>query len=83
MPFNAGEEEGYSSYMGYKGCRVPLPTTQWFRIRNPRIRDDSAISPFWRTQKENLRGKKTNSVIYHVKLCEIVLVKLSGGEPEK
>lgn len=82
MPFNASEEKSYSSYTGYKGHHALLPSTQCFRIRNPSIRDDSVISLFWRTQKENLR-KSTNSVIYHVKLCETVLIKLSGVVPEK
>lgn len=77
-PFNAREEEGCSSYIGYKEHHAPLPTTPWLKVTNPRVRNDSAIHPFWRkeTQKENVR-KKYNRVIYHVKLRIVKLFKES------
>lgn len=66
-------EEG-CSYICFKEHHVPLPTsTQWLKITNPRMRDDSAISPI--LEKRETIWEKYNHAIYHVKLWVVKLFK--------
>lgn len=82
MPFNASEEEGWSSYIGYKEHHVPLPTTHKCpKITHPRMSNDSAISPILEKRNSQRESEKEyNRIIYHVKLWVVKSFKESCWE---